>query len=205
MLKTSGHVKAYYKECAEIYEDFKQRNGVDAIFQGFIGKVEALSKNFPDTDAAYKFKGDMLEILAEIFFKAFSCSPTVGLSDYTPIPIEEDYGVDGKGINAAGKECVVQMKFRANPMELVKYEEMAKTYTSGRMQLKIPLEGDNCVYVFTTAIGVTIACQTVFGKSLRVISRDIIANEIDNNVNFWNFAYNEIENTLKGLIAVALP
>jgi hypothetical protein len=180
MLKTSGHVKAYYTECADLYEDFKQRKGVDTTFQVFINKVEALSKSFPDVDAGYKFKGDML----------------VGLSDYTPIPIEEDYGVDGKGINAAGTECVVQIKFRANPLDLVTYEEMAKTDTSGKRQLNIPLDGDNCVYVFTTANGVTIACQTVFGKALRVISKDIIANEIDNNVNFWNLAYTEIESTL---------
>jgi hypothetical protein len=201
MLKTSGHVKAYYTQCATIYEDLKQRKGVDATFTAFIGQVEALSQSFPDTDAAYKFKGDMLEVLAEIFFKAFSCSPVIGLSDYTPIPLVEDYGVDGKGTNAAGKECVVQMKFRANPTDLVRYEEMAKTYTSGKIQLKIPLEGDNCVYVFTTAQGVTIACQTVFGKMLRVISRDIIANEIDNNVNFWNLAYSEIEDTLTNALA----
>lgn len=143
----------------------------------------------------------MLEILAELFFKAFFCSPIVGLTEYTPVPIVEDYGVDGTGINAAGKPCVVQVKFRIDPTNLVLYEEMAKTYTSGRLQLKLPLEGDNCVYVFTSANGVTIACQTVFGKMLRVLSHDIISNEINNNVTFWNFAYTEIESTLKAYLS----
>lgn len=201
MLRTSGHVKAYYEQCCNIFEDFKRRNGIDATFQGFLGSVEALSKSFPDESSSFKFKGDMLEVLAEMFFKAFFCSPIVGLTDYTPIPIVEDYGVDGTGINASGKPCVVQIKYRHDPTNLVLYEEMAKTYTSGRIQLKLPLEGDNCVYVFTSAYGVTIACQTVFGKMLRVLSHDIISNEINNNVTFWNFAYSEIEATLTSYLS----
>lgn len=73
---------------------------------------------------------------------------------------------------------------------------MARTYTSATIQLKIPLAGEDCLYVFTTVDDVTPACRTVFGKMLRVINREIIGNEIDNNVNFWKFAYEEIKSTL---------
>jgi hypothetical protein len=195
MLKTSGHVKTHYKECCLLYEDFKNRNGVDATFQAFIGSVEGFANPMSEEDK-YVFKGDMLEILAEIFFKAFANDPRIGLSDYTPVPLEADYGVDGYGVNAAGKKCAVQMKFRSNPTDSVLYEEMAKTYTSAVLQLHIPLEGDDCLYVFTTAAKTTTACETVFGKMLRVISKDIISHEIDNNINFWNVAFEEIKDTL---------
>jgi len=101
-------------------------------------------------------------------------------------------------MNAAGKRCAVQVKYRANPKDSVLYAEMARTYTSAVIQLKIPLEGEDCLYVFTTADDVTPACRTVFGKMLRVINKEIISNEINNNVNFWKFAYEEIKNTLLG-------
>lgn len=198
MLKTAGHVKKYYKECCVLFEDFKQREGKDATLKEYMKTVMYQAKDLSDEDARNIFKGDMLEVLAEIFFKAFSNSPQVGLSDYNPVPLEEDYGVDGFGVNAAGKQCAVQIKYRANPKDSVLYSEMARTYTSATIQLKIHLEGADCLYVFTTAQDVTPACRTVFGKMLRVINREIISNEINNNVNFWNFAYEEIKNTLLG-------
>ena len=74
MLKTSGHVKTHYKECCLLYEDFKSRNGVDATLQAFIGSVEGFA-NAKSEEDKYAFKGDMLEILAEIFFKAFANDP----------------------------------------------------------------------------------------------------------------------------------
>jgi len=196
MLKTAGHVKKYYKQCCVVFEDFMQRAGQNTTLKEYMKFIEAEAKNATDEETKLTFKGDMLEILAEIFFKAFSNSPLVGLSGYYPVPLEEDYGVDGFGMNAAGKQCAVQVKYRANPKDSVLYAEMARTYTSAVIQLKIPLEGDDCLYVFTTASDVTPACRTVFGKKLRVINREIISQEIDNNVNFWSTAYEEIKETL---------
>jgi len=195
MLKTSGHVKTHYKECCIIFEDFKNRNGADATLDAFKAAIEQhASTKVPEEQ--YKFKGDMLEIFAEIFFKAFQNDPRVGLTDYTPVPIEEDYGVDGFGINAAGKKCAVQIKYRANPLDSVTYAELARTYTSAILLQQIPLEGDNCLYVFTTAFDVTSPNGIVFKKMLRPITANFIAQEIDNNVNFWNAAFNEIKETL---------
>lgn len=198
MLKTAGHVKKYYKSCCILYEDFKNRQGNNATLKEFMKHIKKMSEEIQDDEERQVFKGDMLEILAEIFFKAFSNSPRIGLTNYEPIPLEEDYGVDGKGINAVGKKCAVQVKYRSNPEDSVTYAEMARTYTSAIVQLNIPLEGDDCLYIFTTAFGVSVACKTVFGKKLRIINRDIIANEINNNVNFWDLAYKEIEETLLG-------
>lgn len=196
MLSTSGHVKKYYKPCCIIFEDFKDRNGVNATLAEFIGSIETHSKDVTDEDARLSFKGDMLEILAEIFFKATATSPIHGLKNYSPIPLKEDYGVDGQGVNATGARCAVQVKYRHNPFDSVLYAELARTYASATIQLKIPMDEDNCLWVFTTANEVTSSCNHVFGKRLRVINRNIIHQEITNNVSFWDFAFNEIQETL---------
>lgn len=198
MLKTAGHVKGRYKECCKVYEDFKNRGTNNATFKEYLSFVETSSQSIKDPDEQMSYKGDMLEILAEIFFKAFQNSPVVGLTDYIPVPLEEDYGVDGYGINAIGKKCAVQVKYRHNPLDHVLYAEIARTYTSGILQLKLPLDGDDCIFVFTSAYDVTVACKTVFGKMVRVLDYNVISHEIDNNVSFWNLAFEEIKETLLG-------
>lgn len=195
MLKTSSHVKTHYKACCIIYEDFKNRKGVNVTLDAFKVEIEKYAATLP-ADEQYVFKGDMLEIFAEIFFKAFSNDPRIGLSDYTPVPLEEDYGVDGFGKNAAGKQCAVQVKYRNNPFDSVTYAELARTYTSAMLLQQIPLEGENCLYVFTTAYDTTSPNAVVFKSMLRVISHKIISQEVDNNINFWNMAYEEIKDTL---------
>ena len=70
------------------------------------------------------------------------------------------------------------------------------SYTSGVIQLGLDLKGDDCIFIFTTANEVSIPCATVFKKMIHVLNRDIIEAEINNNVSFWQLAYNEIEATL---------
>lgn len=195
MLKTLGKVIAYDQVCCIIYEDFINRNGVNATLDEFKRAIEENALKFPEEERNV-FKGDMFETFAEIFFKAFQNDNSFGLSDYAPVPLEEDFGVDGTGINAAGKPTVVQIKYRSNPLDSVTYAELARTYTSAMLFQGISLEGENCVFVFTTAYDVTPPNNTVFKKMIRVISHKIISQEIDNNVNFWRFAYNEIKQTL---------
>ena len=81
-------------------------------------------------------------------------------------------------------------------MDLVLYEEIAKTFTSGMKMLDLDLMHKQSVYVFTTAVGVTPSCQKVLGNSLVVINSDIISEQVDNNTNFWEFAFQEVYNYL---------
>lgn len=190
-----GKIIAYDKSCCIIYDDFFNRAGVLATLDEFKKKLEELALEYPE-DERNVFKGDMFETFAEIFFNAFPNDPRVGLTEYTPVRLEDDYGVDGYGVNAAGKQCAVQVKYRSNPLDSITYGELSKTYTSSMLYQWVPLSGDNCLYVFTTAYDVTPPNNTVFKKMIRVISHKIISQEIDNNVNFWKFAYNEIKDTL---------
>jgi hypothetical protein len=161
-----------------------------AMFRDFINAIE---RNTPkDQEEANKFKGDCLEIFAEIFFNAFENDPAVGLIDYKPVNIENDYGVDATGYNADNRQVAVQVKYRGNPLDLVKYEEMSKTYTSGTIMLDLDLNNKQSIYLFTTSIGVTPACQKVLGNKLVLINLDIIKHHVDNNSNFWEYAFQEV-------------
>lgn len=192
MLKTAGHVKKHYKAACSIFEAFKD----GATLEGYVKEVEKFAAEIQDEDPRMSFKGDMLEILAEIFFKTFENNPAIGLRDYTPIPLDEDYGVDGRGVNANGVGCAVQIKYRSNPFNLVTYAEIARTYTSANVQLGLELKGSDRIYVFTTALDANIQCHTVFKNMVRVIGKEAISREINNNQNFWLFAFNEIKETL---------
>jgi phage pi2 protein 07 len=167
---------------------FHFRKGV--MFRDFINAVERSSPK--DQDESNKFKGDCLEIFAEIFFNAFSNDPSVGLMDYVPINIENDYGVDATGYNADNRQVAVQVKYRKNPLEKVKYEEISKTYTSGMIMLDLDLNHKQSIYIFTTAIESTPACKKVFENRLVEINLDIIKNYVDNNSNFWEYAFQEV-------------
>lgn len=186
-LQIAGYPKEYY----ELFDSFKDGSGT---IRKFINKVEQLSRNykFPDEDALYKFKGDMLEVLSEIFFNVFFADESLGVTGYTPITLEEDYGVDAYGVNPNGHKVAVQVKYRGNPKDLVLYTEVAKTYTAGMILHELDLNNDHTIYVFTTANGVTPACLHVFGDKLTVVSRDMIARRIDNNETFWRYAFAKI-------------
>ena len=188
-------VAKYRDECISLYDII---DGVKTI-SDFIKYVEKQSLTYDEKDQN-TFKGDMLEILAEIFFGAFINSPDVGIKEYYPIPIDEDYGVDAIGKNVNNDDCAIQIKYRANPLDYITYEDMAKTYTSGRERNKLSLANDNTLYLFTTAFDITIACNDVFGKKLRVINKDVIAGKINNNNSFWEEAQMRIALTFDNLI-----
>lgn len=149
-------------------------------------------------DANYKFKGDNLEVLTEIIYNANIANTAFGLSDYTPVPISSDMGVDGIGINVIGLRAAVQVKFRTNPSDSVKYEEMAKTFTSAILQHGIPLHNNEpgTLHCVTTADALTHPTTTIFKKQLVEITRPILKSQFDGNQNFWSFAKDTVERTL---------
>ena len=81
--------------------------------------------NFDD-DAKNKFKGDMLEVFSEIFFKQFESDESLGITEYQPIDINDDYGVDARGVNVNGKQTAIQVKYRSNPDDRISYADIAE-------------------------------------------------------------------------------
>lgn len=153
--------------------------------------------NFDD-DTKNKFKGDMLEVFSEIFFKQFESDESLGITEYQPIEINDDYGVDARGINVNGKQSAIQVKYRSNPEDRISYADIARTFTSAVLQLhmKDVIDNDRTVFLFTNAGGVTGAFDTVMQKKTVIITRSIISTKVDNNVTFWQNAYDLIYKTL---------
>lgn len=151
-----------------------------------------------DEDARNKFKGDMLEVFSEIFFYQFQTDEALGITEYQPIEINDDYGVDARGINVNGKQTAIQVKYRSNPDDKISYADIARTFTSAVLQLhmKDVIDNDRTVFLFTNAGGVTGAFDTVMQKKTVIITRGVISTKVDNNVTFWKNAFDMMWKTL---------
>lgn len=177
-------------------DEFLQRCVWDA--DAWVAKPKQI-EGFLYSNELNKFRGDMLEVFSEIFFTVFGADEAVGISQYTPIDIGSDFGVDATGVNVNGHNVAVQVKFRSNPSDVITYADIARTYTSAVLQLGMTdvVNHDHTVYLFTTANGVTGAFSKVMGRKCVIVDKAIIQHKVDNNKEFWNRAYDMIWNTLR--------
>ena len=190
------HIAAYPKEYLELFSEPK--DGQPHTLRVFLNAIERMVRpktgiNFRSDDDRQKFKGDVLEVLSELFYTRFNSDPRMGLTNYTPVTVDEDYGVDATGINANGDLTVVQVKYRSNPTDIITYSDLAKTFTSGVIQLKLDPAKDHTLFLFTTANGVSHQATKVFGDKLVVVDKAYIKKVIDNNKNFWSLCLNEVQ------------
>lgn len=165
--------------------------------QQWLMTIEQLSE-YISKEELYKFKGDMLEVLSEIFFTVFQSDEGLGIQEYSPVEIAEDFGVDAVGVNVNGHKVAVQVKYRSNPDDLIPFADIARTFTSAVCQLKIMdvVTYDHTIYLFTTSNGVTAAYQKVMGNKSVIVNRGKIATKIDNNRNFWKTAWDLMNETI---------
>jgi len=179
----------------EYYEMFSfLKDPENDTLRNFISYTEKLSNkiNFYSDNDRDKFKGDTLELFSEIFFNAFQNDEAIGIKEYSPVDAEEDFGVDAIGINVNGYRSMIQVKYRSNPLDVIIYADIARTFTAGVINHLLDPNQNNTIYVFTTANDVSHQCKYILGKRLIVINKQIIKTKIDNNRNFWEFAFNEI-------------
>lgn len=193
-------INAYPETYFALYGGFVEGGSINK----WMAEVEKYIPDLVDEDEERqeeirnKFRGDMLEVFAEIFFNIFNADEGVGIIDYEPVALAEDYGVDATGTNVNGHKVAVQVKYRGNPAELITYTDLAKTWASATAFLHLTdmFEHDKILYLFTSGKGANSVCQKVFGKKLVVINRGIISTKVDNNINFWRQAYTMVYNTL---------
>lgn len=165
----------------------------------FINEIDKIAnRQSPnDEDARNVIKGEIWEVFSEIFFTAFKSSPRFGIDNYEPVLAEEDYGCDALGINANGDKCVIQDKFKSNPMTLINYDEYCHVVAAGYQHHKIDLSKKATIYIFTSAKDIVYQAKNLAGDSMVFIGRDAIAKEVDKNYNFWHNAFKEIHSTLE--------
>jgi len=188
----SVQVASYPQEYLTLY-DFMSSGDKD--LRDFMNKVEEITfsnTSLETDDDKFKFKGDMLEVLSEIFFSVTSSDERYGLSDYTPVEIQDDYGTDATGRNVNGHQCAVQVKYRRNVTDKIEYTDLAKTFVSGLKRHECDLHQPHTLFLFTTCSGVTIAAEEVLGDHLVILDYNIINKTVSHNINFWEYAYNSI-------------
>lgn len=183
---------SYPKHYLDLY------TGNISSFRQWLNEVNKSANKIEDEDERLKFKGDNLEVLSEIFFNLFQNHPAFGIKNYTPVKIENDYGVDATGLNVNGHQCAIQVKYRSNPEDKITYADIARTFTSGVLQLGLTdlVTQDHTVYLFTNTHEVTPAFTKVLGNKAVLITKDKIEYLIDGNKGFWDGAYELILNTL---------
>ena len=192
-------ISKYPEQVSKLFFYFKQLDintqGNDVkTFKEFLTGIEEFSERISDDiDIRKKFKGDMLEIFSEVFFTLFENDPEIGIKNYKPISIDQDFGCDAEGINVNGDRVAVQVKFRSNPLDCVTYEELAKTDTSARRLLKIDTSKKDVIYIFTSAFDLSNAAKTVLDDSLVFMGFNQISYKVDNNKNFWDNAWELIK------------
>lgn len=205
-LLTEVLVALYEPQCVNLYHP----DNLPKTIKEWIRRVDRMSLDFITDDSkeeideedehrkdtANKFKGDMLEVFAEIFFGAYQNDPVVGIKDYKPVPLSEDYGVDATGINVVGNPVAIQCKFRSNPSEAIKYRDLTKTFFAGRDLHHLPLNYDDAVIVLTTCNNLNKHVKRTMGSKVRLIGRSMISLRVDNNVSFWSEAEQRIIATI---------
>ena len=198
------HMAAYPKRYAAFFSDVVKAQGLVTLreFENWINRmIGPAGIQFKNEDDRNKFKGDALEVLSELFFMAFKYDPKVGLTNYEPITVDEDYGSDATGFNANNVKAAVQVKYRSNPADISTYPtyaEISRTFASGVCLHGISPTAMHTVFVFTNAKDVYHTCYKVLGERLVIVNREIIERFIDNNVAFWLFAAGEAQAYLTG-------
>jgi len=194
MLKIK-HVSSYPDAYLQLFQ--APKDGQEDTLREFMNAVERMvgpkGLKLRGQKDKYKFKGDALEILAELFFTRFNSDPAFGLTEYKPTNPNDDFGVDATGVNANGHLSVVQVKYRRNPANEIRYKDLAKTAIDGIYNFGVDGKQDYNVFLFTTADNVQWQAKKRLGNHLVIINRAIIKRTIDNNRNFWKLCFAEVQ------------
>lgn len=136
-------------------------------------------------DDRMTFRGDALELLTEFLLKSCPHHTKHGVSDYEIVPPRQDMGVDAIGINIQRERVVIQCKFRRNPLDLVHYSDLARTFTSGVIDYGLNPNGRKNLWLVTTANDANINSHRVLGRRLHVLGGSHLRSQVDGNQAFW--------------------
>lgn len=177
-------LRSFHKEVA----DSQVALGKTATIASWVSKVRhvSLSMDYPgiDIDARMAFRGDALEVLAEYLMKVMPTGHNAGLSDYLPVPLKEDFGVDAVGAKN-GVKVMVQCKFRSNRKDLVHYADLARTFTHGVLRFGMDPAARKNLWLVTTADDANHISKDILGKNLHVLGYGFLSKNLDGNQDFW--------------------
>lgn len=166
----------------------------------FCNKLEKQSLVDPEAYDPSMYVGDGFEFLVELLIKLSPADNRIGIAEYSPIKVGQDNGVDGYGINALGKKCAIQVKYRSNNSKLLTAGEdnLDSFMFESVLEGVLPETEGKCKnhYIFTTAQGLNhYTNNQKLRGSVKCIGFQELRELLDNNIHFWNLCReNIIEN-----------
>jgi len=130
------------------------------------------------------FRGDALELLTEYLMKVNALANNQGVLNYKSVKLKDDYGVDAVGVKN-GVQIVIQCKYRNNPLLLVPYSDLARTFTQGVLFYNMDPKAKKNLWLVTTADDANINAKKILGRNLHVLNRSHLSKQVDGNVDFW--------------------
>lgn len=167
----------------------------------FKNNLEKMSTKYKDRYNEDKFKGDGFEMFVETFIKIYECDNRIGITNYEPIQVGMDNGVDGYGNNIDGEPCAIQVKFRGKTDKtLTATEDKLDSFITESVIAKqiIPIPGSQYKhFVFTTAEDLHYYTDNEkFRKTVMCFGWSKFRQMVDGNSPFWNKLREEIKNNL---------
>ena len=133
-----------------------------------------------------------MEVFVEGLILLNENHPGVGISDYEPYAIQNDYGVDGTGYNFEGEKSVVQIKYRIDPTVWLtrNNDNLGAFIEQGLLRERIINSDIGKAprhYIFTSAAGVARKTmeETWNNANIKVYGIGDIKKLVDDNINFW--------------------
>lgn len=183
-----------------------------------MNKIESLSEdwskyhyqNIKNPDGTYrtlgrnKMKGDLFEIFAECFYKIIGHESSICVSNYTPVPANEDRGVDATALNNEGNQLTISVKFRTlrwHGKKTLTMTDLGQFTFRSQNYYNIPTKTKGRMIVFTTYDGISPFSDPQLSPLITVHGNSTIRYHVDNNKSFWEKLHDMINNTkiLKGL------
>jgi hypothetical protein len=170
---------------------------IKGLFEGtqkistFCSRLEKQAGMNPMAYPYEKYVGDGFEFLVELLIKLSPADNRIGIVDYQPIQSNNDKGVDGYGRNLNNKNCVIQVKYRANTTKvLTAGEDKLDSFITESYMMDIEKELAGSIknhFIFTTADGLHHYTKNEkFRGIIKCIGNKELRELLDNNIHFWD-------------------
>lgn len=178
-----------------------QCHNIDELMKGvkklstFCTRLEKQSKLFPNRYEPFKYVGDGFELFAEALIKLSPTDNRIAIGNYQPVT-NGDTGVDGFGIGVDGNPATVQVKYRSNSMTRLtaNQDHLSNFVTASLLRYGVDVKSRTNMLIITTAAGLHYFTNSeMFQKQVRCLGHDQLRQMVDNNILFWNYFRNLIE------------
>lgn len=179
------HLQHIFKlQCPEINDLV----GDSTTLKQYCDQIGTKALEQPDRIDPNTYLGDAFELFCEAFILSHGVESTIGISNYTPVILGEDYGVDGVGVGTNGKVATIQCKFKTNKSSLlgINDDHLSNFVSTSLIHYDVDKADTKNMLILTTAKGVSHKLNDMYRGKVRCLGYKEIASKVDNNIPFWN-------------------